>query len=132
MIKTKLYFFYMGIDVCLRRAREFVFWFGFLVEIKQMIEICEICRKFEISLQKESLVLYDVFLRFWEKIGVDIFELNGKEYLIIVDYYSNFWEIDKFFIDVKAIIVIVKFKDYFVRYGILDQVVTDNGFQFKL
>lgn len=51
---------------------------------------------------------------------MDIFELNNKEYLIIVDYYSNFWEIDKFFIDVKVFIVIFKLKDYFVRYGISD------------
>ena len=28
-------------------------------------------------------------------IGSDIFVLNGENYLITVDYYSNFYEIDK-------------------------------------
>lgn len=62
---------------------------------------------------------------------MDIFELNNKEYLTTVDYYSNFWEIDKLPTDVKASTVISKLKDHFARYGIPDQVVTDTGPQFK-
>ena len=131
MIKTKLHSSHMGIDACLRRARESVFWPGFSAEIKQMVETCETCRKFETSPQKEPLVSHDVPLRPWEKIGVDIFELNGKEYLTTVDYCSNFWEIDKLPTDAKATTVIAKLKDHFARYSIPDQVVTDNGPQFK-
>ena len=111
--------------------QESVFWPGFSAEIKQMVETCETCRKFETSPQKEPLVSHDVPLRPWEKIGVDIFELNGKEYLTTVDYYSNFWEIDKLPTDAKATTVIAKLKDHFARYSIPDQVVTDNGPQFK-
>ena len=111
--------------------RESVFWPGFSAEIKQMVETCETCRKFETSPQKEPLVSHDVPLRPWEKIGVDIFALNGKEYLTTVDYYSNFWEIDKLPTDTKATTVIAKLKDHFALYGIPDQVVTDNGPQFK-
>ena len=59
--------------------------------------------------------------------GVDIFELNGKEYLTTVDYYSNFWEIDKLPTDAKATTVIAKLKGHLARYGIPDQVATDNG-----
>ena len=131
MIKTKLHSSHMGIDACLRRARESVFWPGFSAEIKQMVETCETCRKFETSPQKEPLVSHDVPLRPWEKIGVDIFELNGKEYLTTVDYYSNFWEIDQLPTDAKATTVIAKLKDHFACYGIPDHVVTDNGPQFK-
>ena len=31
----------------------------------------------------------------WEQVAVDLFELNKKEYMITVDYYGNFWEIDR-------------------------------------
>ena len=31
----------------------------------------------------------------WEKIGADIFTIHGKDYLVLVDYYSNFWLINR-------------------------------------
>ena len=35
------------------------------------------------------------YLLTWEQVAVDLFELNKKEYMITVDYYSNFWDIDR-------------------------------------
>jgi len=96
-----------------------------------MIETCETCRKFETSPQKEPLASHDVPLQPLEKIRVDIFELNNKEYLTTADYYSNFWEINKLPTDAKASTVISKLKEHFARYGIPDQVVMDDGPQFK-
>ena len=34
-------------------------------------------------------------MKFWEKVGTDLFELKNKNYLITVDFYSNLWEVDK-------------------------------------
>ena len=48
-----------------------------------------------------------------------------------MDYYSNFWEINKLPTDTKATTVIAKLKDHFAHYSIPDQVVKDNGPQFK-
>ena len=47
-----------------------------------------------------------------------------------VDYMSNFWEID-YLAKPDAKTVITKLKYHFVRYGIPDQVVSDNGPQFS-
>ena len=66
----------------------------------------------------------------WEKIGVDLFELNSKNYLITVDYLSNFWEIDRLY-DLGSKTVISKLKSHFARYGIPSTVVSDNGPQFS-
>ena len=30
----------------------------------------------------------------WEKVAVECFEIDGKSYLVIIDYFNNFWEID--------------------------------------
>ena len=30
-----------------------------------------------------------------EKVGADIFTIAGEDYLILVDYFSNFWEINR-------------------------------------
>ena len=65
----------------------------------------------------------------WEKCGVDLFEVNGKIYLIVVDYFSNFFQIDILTkITTKQIIHCVK--NHFARYGILKVIVSDCGLQF--
>ena len=65
----------------------------------------------------------------WERVGTHIFFLDGKEYLITIDYCSNFWEVDRL-LDNNAGTVVLKLKSHFARYGIPDQVVSDNGPQF--
>ena len=99
-------------------------------EIKQQVEACEICRTYETSQQKETLMPHEVPSRPWEKVGTDIFEFKNKSYLVTVDYYSNFWEVDKL-PDTKARTVILKLKNHFTRYGCPDKVVSDNSPQFS-
>ena len=31
----------------------------------------------------------------WSKVGQDLFTLNGRDYLVTVDYYSDYFEVDK-------------------------------------
>lgn len=37
---------------------------------------------------------HEVPHRPWEKVAVDLFSLNQKDYLVTVDYYSGYWELD--------------------------------------
>ena len=67
--------------------------------------------------------------RTWEKVGVDLFTLDNKDYLITVDYYSNYWEVDRL-TNTKTATVILKLKNHFARYGCSDRVMSDNGPQF--
>ncbi|XP_068723862.1 uncharacterized protein [Montipora capricornis] len=75
---------------------------------------------------KETLIPHEDPSCLWEKIAVDIFTLDGKDYLITRDYYSNFWEVDRLQ-NTKASTTILKLKSHFARYGIPDQVISDNG-----
>lgn len=65
----------------------------------------------------------------WAKVGTDLFSFHGKDYLITVDYYSNFWEVD-YLPDTTSVTVIRKLKAHFARQGIPDIVVSDNGPQY--
>ena len=67
----------------------------------------------------------------WAKVGVDLFLLNNRDYLITVDYYSNFWEVDNLS-STESISVIRKLKAHFARYGIPDVVMSDNGLSSRL
>ena len=98
-------------------------------DIKEMIVMCETCRKFEASQPKEPLMTVETPSRPWEKIGVDLFSFDNKDFLITVDYFSNYSEIDKLN-KTLASTVVLKLKSHFTRYGCPDQVISDNGPQF--
>ena len=129
-MKARIHSSHLGAESCLRRARECIYWPGMSAEIKQYISACEICREFDTTSQpNESLMSHEVPSRPWERVGTDIFTLHDKDYLVTIDYYSNFWEVDRL-PDTKASTAILKLKSHFARYGIPDQVVSDNGPQF--
>ena len=90
----KIHTSHLGIDGCLRRARECLFWPQMNYDIKQFIGSCDVCRTFETAQQKETLMSHELPCRPWEKVGTDLFTCEGPEYLVLVDYYINFWEID--------------------------------------
>ena len=53
-------------------------------------------------------------MRPWQKVGRDLFEFKSKSYLVTVDYFSNFWKVDKL-PDTEARTVILKLKNHFTR-----------------
>ena len=98
-------------------------------DLKEYISACSICRSHDTSQQRETLMPHDVPDRPWAKVGTDLFSISDTSYLIVVDYYSNFWEVDKLD-NTDSVTVIKKMKTHFARYGIPDQVVSDNGHQY--
>ena len=98
-------------------------------DLKDYISKCSICRTTSYSQQKGSLKSHDVPDRPWAKVATDLFSFREKDYLILVDYYSNFWEI-VLLPNTESITVVRKLKPHFVRYGIPDILMSDNGPQY--
>ena len=113
----------------MRRARDTVFWPAMSHEISQVAENCETCQLHKPWNQKEILRQHEEGETPWSKIGVDLFEIKGRNYLVTVDYYSNFLEVD-YLSTTTTKQVITKLKGHFARYGIPLQMVTDSGPQF--
>lgn len=49
----------------------------------------------------------------------------------MVDYYSNFWEIDRL-TSTTSTAVVLKLKNHFARYGCPDRLISDNGTNGKV
>ena len=72
---------------------------------------------------------HDVPLRPWGKVAVDLFTQNQKDYLVTVDYYSGYWELDRLH-NTDSGTVVRKLTAHFARHGSPCQLVSDNGPQF--
>ena len=75
------------------------------------------------------MISHPVPSRPWQVHAVDLFELQGQDYLV-TNYYSNFFEVDKLVTKISKE-VIEKLKPYLARHGITDKIVSDNGPQFS-
>ena len=72
------------------RARERVYWPGITDDIKITYQKCTICAKHARTIQKETLQPTETPANAWDKLGLDVFQLNGIHYLLTVDYFSHF------------------------------------------
>ena len=61
----------------------------------------------------------------WQKVGVDIFTFQRKDYLLVVDYYSKYPEIAHL-PDKTASTVVLQLKEIFARHGIPEEMTSDN------
>ena len=121
---------HQGIEGTLRRARDSVYWPGISAEIKQTVTNCQPCQETRDNQCKETLRSHAIPERPWAKIGMDLFQAKNQEhYVILVDYYSDYFEINKLN-DLEAATVIRATKEQFARHGVPDLVQSDGGPQF--
>ena len=80
-------------EKCKSRARQVVIWPGLARDIENLVSRCSVCSKLQVENRKEPLKPHEISDRPWQKVGVDVFELFGRDYSCIVDYYSKFLEI---------------------------------------
>ena len=83
--------------------------------IKDYISQCETCWAYETNQQKEKLCPHEIPERAWFKVAVDLFEHDDRQYLVTVDYFSNFWEVDRMENSTKSRAVIQKLKQHWLR-----------------
>ncbi|XP_021351342.1 uncharacterized protein K02A2.6-like [Mizuhopecten yessoensis] len=129
-IMQKIHSSHVGVDGCLRRARETVYWPRMNFEVRDYIEQCSVCRSFDTKQQKDILISHYVPDRPWAKLGSDLFYFDQKNYLITVDNFSNYWEID-YLQDTISKTVIRALRSQLARHGIPDIQCSDNGPQFS-
>ena len=98
--------------------------------MKRLVESCERCKQYDFTQRKETLRSAEVPKRPWQRLTTDLFSCKGKEPVMTVDYYSNFWEIDQL-PNTSATTVINNLNNHFARYGCLDTVIGDSGSQFS-
>jgi hypothetical protein len=83
---------HLGIEKCEKRGRDVLFWPRMNAQIQEMVSKCKICLENAACNQKEPLINQRITSRPWEVIATDLFTLNHKDYLLVVDFYSRYPE----------------------------------------
>ena len=84
---------HLGIEKCQRRARSMLYCPRMKTDIEKVVNNCETCVKHRYKQPKKHLRPRSVPSSPWTKVGADLFQLHGKDYLVIVDYTSNYPEV---------------------------------------
>lgn len=121
---------HQGIDACIRRAKDVVFWPSMSKDIQEAVEKCEVCAEFQNNNSKQPMQSHEIPGRPWSRVSSDLFTLNSRDYIVLVDSYSDFIEVGELR-STNSSDIIRFLKQQFSRHGIPNVLVTDNGPQFS-
>ncbi len=121
---------HQGLSKCRARAQEAVWWPGISEDLRRKIETCRFCIENKRAQHKEPLQSTPLPERPWQRIAIDLCMHKGKQYLVVSDYYSRYLEI-LLLQSTTSEHVIQRLKALFARFGIPEQIVSDNGPQFS-
>lgn len=86
---------HQGIEQSTRKARASLFWPRMSHDIEQKVRNCSTCNSYPISPRHLPMQTHETPTLPWERVAADVFHLDGDNYLIVVDYYSDYFEIEK-------------------------------------
>ena len=84
---------HIGIEGCLQRVRECLFWLMMASDVKDYVSKCGDCLAHRTSQTKEPLLQHDVVARPWAELAADLCELHRRTLLVVSDYFGNYIEV---------------------------------------
>ena len=120
---------HMGMDKCKECTRDVLFWPGMNRQIEETVSKCTICIEARRANAKEPMLAREVPDMPWQTVATDLFLMDGEMYVVIVDYYSRYFEIE-WLQNATSEALIGKTKAVFSRQGIPQKVMSDNGLQY--
>ena len=120
---------HLGLTKCRSRARISVWWPGLSTQIGELITRCHTCAK-EQPTPRELLMPSSFPARPCERVATDLYDFQGRKYIIVVDYYSRWFDI-KELSDESSHSVIKALKEVFATHGIPDVIMSDYGPQYS-
>ena len=120
---------HLGIVKCIERAKSTVYWPGYQNQIKDMVESCESCAANSRANVSEYIEPYAIPEYPMQTIHMDIFHLNGIEYLATIDRFSK-WPTCYQLKNSTSREIINLLSKQFVDFGRPETCITDNATYF--
>ena len=119
---------HQGMTKTKENAANSVWWPGLLSDIDKMVQTCPECAKFRRA-RIEPMKGTPFPRRCWSVIASDFFYLDGKQYILAIDYFSRDIEVHPV-TRANTAETIEFLKSVYARHGIADVLISDNGPQY--
>ena len=119
---------HLGIVKCQALASFSIWWPHISKDIEDLVQNRDTCAKHRPT-QKEPLLPSSFPERQWARLGMDLFELHGKTFLVVADYYSRWPELRRLNNQTSSNLI-GKLKCILAVHCIPHVVISDNGPQF--
>lgn len=86
---------HFGVEKSKHRARDVMFWPGMGQQIEETVKRFDICQSHRSSNTKEPMFPHDIPETPWETVATDLFTWNSENYIVICDYLSRYFEIER-------------------------------------
>ena len=116
---------HQGIQRCCLCISTSVWWPGISRQIEQLINNCPECAKTSVP-NRQPMIGSLLPSHPWEMVASDLFELNGRVYLLVVDYFSRYMEVQTL-TTITSVSIIRAPKAIFARHGIPSVLVSIKG-----
>ena len=121
---------HLSLNKCRERVKNCIWWPRISKEIGEFIDRCQFCQTYRRRNKCAPLKSSELPQGPWRKLCLDLFKLEGKSFLIVVDYFSRWFEaVQLTRIDSDS--VITGLKRIFSIFGIPEIVKSDEGLQFN-
>jgi transposase InsO family protein len=120
---------HQGFDKCMENARSAVWWPSLSSDLKTLISTCRYCLERKPTQRYEPMKATDLPSRPWKMLGADIFFVQNRTFLVVVDYYSRWIEIKPLKTQTSEA-VIKEMRNIFMTHGLPEILISDNGTQF--
>ena len=126
---TKIHHSHRGPEYWLCFGRDAIFWPSMSKDIEKFCHSCATCTQYGKQAATELMLSHPTPTLLWQFVSQDIFMFGHKQYLITVDHYSDFYELDKL-VNTLSTTIINLTKAHFARHSIPLCCLIDNGPQF--
>jgi len=121
---------HMGMVKCKNQAKEVMFWPSMNSQIEDIVLKFPTCTEHQRSNPKEPMIAHKFPERPWQNVATALFMPENEQYLIVVDYYSRYFKLERMSTTTSSVII-NKLKAIYARHGIPEKLVSDNGPQFS-
>ena len=130
-ILSRLHSSHQGIEGTRRRARQSVYWPGINSDISSTVGACTECQQYLPSQPREPMCSEKVPSSPFVEVSTDLFSESGQSFLVLVDIFTGWPLVHRWYNDPTSRQVINVLKHWFSSTGIPTRLKSDNGPQYN-